>query len=451
MKRRVFSIFLILALILTSLAGCASGDDDATRTPDGGREEEGEQLLATGYYEVYDEDEELVGFIRVMSSKIVVYDERGNEGDTLPYDYNEKKETYTLEDGELFGCEKFTVEKSKKKLILITEDKDEYTLEEISKSDLPSPGEDKDPPSSEAPATDPPATPAPATPAPATPAPETPRPAEPATVNVQLPLGCYAAYYEGSLGGYFKVTAGTAILYEDDGYMDVELRYSYNQDGSCVLTDGSNRVTVRFTYERGYYYLNYESYAVRLESISESQIPVYDDGGSSSAEELYYIGGNGSIDLYAWLPDALLYDLDYESQSEVFMAAAEGTDYSSGANLVLYTALISGATLQEGIEEARGGYSGTYNSYADLMYRYFRDGYVATILDDLDEGYEMINGRNWRYCQYYQQGDGGYFVLLFWMEGNDLALVTLAGTGNASNYSDMVNTIVDVVYSLRLD
>lgn len=135
MKKRIFSIFLVLAFLL---AGCGQENAGSSKSDDDEEEEEKqEQLLGKGYYEVYGEDDDLVGYLHVTGSRITVYDGRGREDEKLRYDYSAKKGLYSLDGGEMFGSGEFTVKKSKKKLTLITEDEEKYTLEEIGKDELP--------------------------------------------------------------------------------------------------------------------------------------------------------------------------------------------------------------------------------------------------------------------------------------------------------------------------
>ena len=255
MKKRIFATFLILALLLAALAGC--GQDNGGGSKSSGKdEEEAEQLLGKGWYVVYDEDDELAGYLEVKSSKITVYNEVADEEDTLRYEYNAKKDLYILENGKLFGSEEFTVEKHKKVLTLITEDEDEYTLEEIDKEDMPGPGTAK-----------------------------TPGFDDPVEGNIELPLGCYAAYDGRALAGYLEVTGRTLIFYESEGEVTDELYYSYEQDGSCTAEqNGTTITTFRFTYERGGYYMSggaIEGYL--LEPIQKSEIPVYEGGSSGTS------------------------------------------------------------------------------------------------------------------------------------------------------------------------
>ena len=433
MKKRVLSVFLILALLLTSLAGCTSGGGSPSEAPD-------DQLLETGYYEVYDEDDEFVGYLRVTSSKIVVYDEDANEEDTLRYDYNAKKELYTLDDGKLFGGEEFTVEKSKKKLKLITEDGDEYTLEETEKpkpapkpSDGPDPGPSEKP-SQPGPSDDP-----------------SPSPAG----YVKLPTGCYAAYDGSSLAFYLEVTSSTIIAYDTDGSVNFEASYSYDRDGFCNLTMDGETLPVSFLNESGTYYMSNGSSTRRLASIKKSDIPT--PPPPSPAPDSYYIGGTGSISLYAWLPDTLYYNMDSDYDDGAFMAQSQSYDYSSSTAMIFYAVLASGSALQDAVNEARAAYSGSYSSNSDLLFRFFLDNYLYPNIGDfpasINESDLTINGRNWRLCEAAADtGDESVeFVLLFWMEGNDMALVMVAGDmeGNG-DFDDVFDTIVDIVYSLEL-
>ena len=436
MKKRILSVFLILALLLPSLAGCTSGGGGPSESPD-------EQLLETGYYEVYDEDDEFVGYLRVTSSKIVVYDEDANEEDTLRYDYSAKKELYTLDDGELFGSEEFTVEKSKKKLKLITEDGDEYTLEETEKpKPKPKPSdnvnESSDPKPSETmprPSDDP-----------------SPSP----TGYVKLPTGCYAAYDGSSLEFYLEVTSSTIIAYDTDGSVDFEASYSYDRDGFCNLSTGGETFPVSFLNEGGTYYMSNGSSTRRLATIRKSDIPTPPSPPPSPSTN-YYIGGTGSISLYAWLPDALYYNMDSDYDDGAFMAQSQSYDYSSSTAMLFYAALASGSALQDAVNEARAAYSGSYSSNSDLLFRFFLDNYLYPNIGDfpasINESDLTINGRNWRLCEAAADtGDESVeFVLLFWMEGNDMALVMVAGDmeGNG-DFDDVFDTIVDIVYSLEL-
>ena len=426
MKKRVFSVFLILTLILTALAGCASGGESPSKSS--GNNEEVEQLLATGRYEVYDEDDELVGYLRVTGAKIVVFDEDGNEEGTLRYDYNEKKELYTLDGGRLFGCEEFTVEKSKKKLKLITEDDDEYILEEIDK--IPTPENS-----------------------------ESPAPGPSATVSggdgpdvgyIRLPLGCYEVYGNSHFR-YLKVTDRTMILYDDDGSVDAEDRYSYDRDGSCLVVEGGETITILFTYERGTYYMTEGLDFYRLEPVSESEIPV---PGGPSPSDTYYIGGNGSIDLYAWLPDGLYGDLQTLGYDDGYLSEYARFYDGAGTDLRFEVVLASGEFLQEGIGEAQEEYAGTYSSTADLLYRVLRDDCIPYGVDDytLNEGYTVVNGRNWRRCDVsYYDDEHFYESLLFWMEGDDMAVVLAGGSvEDADGYDVMIYTISNIIYSLEL-
>ena len=427
MKKRVFSIFLVLALILTGCGPIAFvPPSESPNTEDS----EAERPLGTGYYEVNDEDGELVGYLRVTGSKLIVFDQYGSEGETLRYDYDAERGRYTLDDGELFGCWKFTVEKGRDGLTLITEDDGEYTLRKIEKGDLPSGG---------------------------------PR-------YIELPVGCYAAHDDGSLAGYLKVTERTMTFYEYDGEEDGEFRYSYDRDGQCVVEEDGSTLTYQFTCERGNYYMHFadrEDELYLLEPISESEIPVYDDGPSGSASDAYYIGGNGSMDLYAWMPEALYDDLDAEYEDGFFTAEAECYDIDTDSDLFFLAILASDDYLQSAIDESRAEYDGAYSSDPDLLFRYLRDNffgeldngylfgeYVGDDLDyDLDEGYVTINGRSWRYCEFYAEAEdaGVDLALLFWMEGSDMAAMVIGGIAEDPNgYGDMSDILTDIAYSVTL-
>lgn len=426
MKKRVFSIFLVLALLLAALAGCGPNNADSSKSDDG---EEAEQLLARGWYIVYDEDDELAGYLEVKSSKIIVYDDTANEGDTLRYDFDAKKDVYTIDDGELFGSEEFTVEKSRKKLILITEDDDEYTLEEIDKEDMPGPGSAK-----------------------------TPGFDEPAEDYIELPIGCYAVYDGLSLVGYLAISDHAMVEFDTDGSYGEEIRYSYDQDGNCLAEDSNNALTVRFTYEQGGYYMYYVDYDVilRLEPISETEIPVYDPAPTGDE---YYIGDNGYIGLYAWLPDGLYANLDTDDMDNTFIAMAE---QDNDPKLIFYAVLASGDGLQSAVDTARLGYGGDYSSDDELLYRFFMDNFFVSSLEEylgdsdhsIEEDYFEINGREWRQCYVnaYENGGEAWLSLLFWMEGDSLAIVLVGGIAEESYYvSDMYDCLYDMIYSLRLD
>lgn len=429
MKKRIFALFLVLVFLLTALAGCkndASGD--SSKSPDQTEDNEEEQLLASGYYEVYDEDDELVGYLQVKGSKLVVYDEHGNQEDSLRYDYDAKDELYTLDDGELFGCEEFTVKKSKNALTLVTEDDDEYTLKEIDKGDIPDGGDEN-------------------------------LPGGDASGYVELPIGCYAGYENGYVMGYIKVTGSKMIFYYDDGDIEGEFGYSYDRDGSCTLDFDGAAIAVRFTYEQGSYYISIEDTdeTRRLESISESEIPVYNDGPSGPSSDAYYIGGNGYVDLYAWMPDGLYDDLYTDYEDGGFTATAEYHDDRANADLMFYTVAASGDFLQEAIDEAKADYNGSYSSDADLLFCYLRDNFLISSLGDdfpgnVGEGYETINGREWRGCEVYAEDEGIEFVLLFWMEGDDMVMVMVGGyVERSGGYDNMTDIVGNIMYSLELD
>lgn len=432
MKKQIISVSLVLAFILTALAGCGglvsfAGSSDPPKASDT-EDNENEQLLSRGYYEVYDEDSKLVGYLQVTGSKIVVYDEYGSKGNTLRYDYDAKKELYTLKDGELFGCEEFTVEKSRKTLILIMEDDDEYTLEEIDKADMPSGGD-------EAPSGNP--------------------SASEHIVERALPIGCYALYDDGFLAYYLKVTDNTMISYHVGGEIDGEVSYSYSENGHYVLFDeDGDTITAQITYKQGSYYFSTEDVFYRLEPVSEDDIIRYDPNGGSNT---YYIGSNGSIGLHAWLPYSLYDALDFDYEAGGFIAQAECYDDSIGADLRFYAVAASGDFLREGVNEARLDYDGAYSSDADLLYRYLRDSFVASGLGDdfrggISEDYITINGRDWRGCEAYTYTNTDDFVLLFWMEGDDMVLVMVGGTvEDSGSYDDWSNTITAIIYSLKLD
>lgn len=180
-------------------------------------------------------------------------------------------------------------------------------------------------------------------------------------------------------------------------------------------------------------------------------------GGGSSDSNGYYIGGNGSIDLYAWLPEAMYDDLYAENEDGGFIAAAEYSD--SGTQLSLLAVIASGDYLQEAIDEAKAEYSGDSSSDADVLFSVLRDNYVAAELGDdfpgaVDEGYLEINGVNWRYYEAYAEVDdeGADLALLFWMEGGDMVLVMVIGVAEGSGSFDaMTDTLAAVVTTLRLD
>lgn len=442
MKKRAISLFLILALVLTALAGCGEEKKDDPE-PD----EKDEQALATGLYEVSDEDDKLVGYLEVKKSKITVYDKDGEKEDTLNYEYNAKKERYELDDGELFGSETFTVEQSKKTLTLTTADDDEYTLEEIDEL----PGDDIE----------------------KTPKPErTDNPSAGSDIDepeeddyVKLPTGCYAVYEGRSLVGYMEVTNRTMTSYDEEGYEEEEIRYSYERDGTCTLEADYYELTVMFTYDRGDYYMSAEGEpnSVRLEPVDD--IPVPDDSGT---EDAYFIGDNGSIGLYAWLPEGLYDDLDINKEDEGLIVSADYYDSSIDSEILFYGFLISGDSLQEGIDDARESYDGNYGSDADLLYSFFRDSmlidglengylvdeYIGDVEYDVDEDEMTVNGQTWRYCDVYLSAEDGeaYISLMFWMEGDDMAMLIIGGISEDSDGAiDMYADLYSIIYSLELD
>lgn len=443
MKNRVFSPFLALVLIFAVMTGCSTSKSS-------NKGDEDNQLLRKGYYEVYDEDDELVGYLRVTDSKLTVFDEYGNEEDSLRYDYNAKKKLYTIDDGKLFGCEEFTVEKERKVLMLITEDEDKYALEEIDNSGLPSGGRN-DTSDLTMPSVD--------------------TPNETESGYTELPVGCYIAYADRSMQGYLKVDANTMTSFYSDGSIEGELLYSYDSDGNCLLEADGNTHTVQITYEQGSYYMNYLFESLRLEPISESMIPVYDDGTPSAAvpdEGVYFIGSNGSIGLYAWLPETLYDNLDIDYEYGGFATEAEYYDYDTGTNLLFMTMLASDDFLQEGIDEARENYNSVYGSTADLLFCYLRDSVLSGLdsgyffreyLGDglyygVDEGDITINAQDWRYCVVY--GNAGnteaYLWLYFWMEGDNMAFVLISGIAEDSDsVYDMSDTLAEIGISLELD
>lgn len=439
MKKRMFSIFLILALLLTALAGCGKDNDASSRSSgdDGGEEET--QLLDRGYYEIRDEDDELAGYLHVTSSKIIIYDEVANEGDTLRYDYNAKKDLYTLDSGELFGSDEFTVKESGKALTLITDD-GEYTLTAIDKEDMPKPGTAK-----------------------------TPGFDDPA--DVELPLGCYAAYNGSALVGYMKVTDRTITSYGSDGDIGTELRYSYDPDGGCIVDLDGDTFTYHFTLAQGSYYMSYGGESARLEPIQESDIPAYTggDGPSAPTPDVYYIGGNGSIGLSAYLPEEMYGELVGDQADGSFTAVAQYYDSNAGTALIFSAVLSSDDNLRDALAAAREDTDGNYVADDELLYSYLRDnfllggldsGYISLVYvgDDLDyDVYEddmTLDGRLWRYCDIFiNAGDGAaYISMMFWMEGEDMALVIVGGVvEDPENSGSMYDEVCEIIFSLKLD
>lgn len=440
MKKRAFSLFLVFALVLTALAGCGQDNDASSKSDKDGDGEEEEQLLGTGLYEVTDEDDEPAGYLEVKKSKITVYDGDGEKENTLSYEYNAKKERYEIDDGELFGSETFTVEQSKKKLTLITEDEDEYTLEEI--DELPGADDDNRDDTVK------------------TPKPEKTNPPEEEDGDyIELPTGCYAVYDGRSLVGYMKVTRRTMIIYEENGYENGEYDYSYERDGSCTMVGDYEERSVCFTDERGdyYMYLYGESDSVRLEPIDEDEIPEYDDDGGTT--DASYIGGNGSMDLYLWLPEEMRDDLDTDRDDDNLLATAGYYDYDNGADLIFYSILSSGDSLEAVLDVARQSYGDTYSSDSDLLFYYLQDIiFVANLANygmdssdyGMDEGDVEINSRSWRYCDLYIAEDDTqiYMAMLLWMRDDSMALVFVGGEAEDAGPSyDISDFILDNIIS----
>ena len=448
MKKKLFAVFLALALLLAALAGCGQENGGSSRSSGG---EEEERLLEKGWYRVLDEDDELAGYLEVKSSKITVYDETADEEDTLRYEYNAKKDLYAIEDGELFGSGEFTVEKSKKKLTL-TADGDKYTLEEIDKEDMPGPGTAKTP------GFDDPADGEIGTA-------KTPGFDDPAE-GVELPAGCYAVYEDGSIIGYMKITDSTLTEYSLEGEPFEDVPYSYDRDGNCVLNPYDDYTFEwQFFHEDGDYYLDTSMEYLLLEPIRESEIPEYTGSMPAMA---WYSGDNGSISLRAFLPKSLYSNIDADHDDGVFSAMAAAYDADAAAELVFYSVLSSGDNLKEAVSTAKGLYTGAYGSDAELLYGFLRDSMVTSGLeqgylldeylgDDLDysllEDSIEINGVDWRYCDVYLSADGaeGYVSLMFWMEGGDMAVVVLGGIAeDADNAAEMYNRVFEIMFSLEL-
>lgn len=276
---------------------------------------------------------------------------------------------------------------------------------------------------------------------------------EPGSDHVELPLGCYAGYDDGDLFGYLKVTASTMIFYYGDGEIEGEARYSYDSDGSCALEMDENTVTVQFTYEQDSYYMNNGGESRRLEPISEDEIPT---NNAPSDLEAYYIGANGSIALYAWMPEALYDSLSFNYEKELIMIGAECYDEYAGADLKFSALAASDKALRETINNAKADYSGAYSSDADLLFNYLRDNFIASELGsnfsgDINDDYRTISEREWRFCEAYD-GKGVSRVLLFWMEGNDMSFVMVGGTVKGSgSYDDMTGIVADIISSLKID
>lgn len=276
---------------------------------------------------------------------------------------------------------------------------------------------------------------------------------EPEPDYVELPVGCYAGY-DGSVIGYLKVTDNTMIFYYPNGDIEGEANYSYDSDGSCILEIFDTVITVQFTYEQDSYYMNREGESRRLEPISESEIPEYN---TPSDMEAYFIGANGSVALYVWLPEVLYENLNVNNDKGSFSAQAECYNYGVDTHLMFAAAAASGNALQEGIDEAKAGYDGIYSSDADLLFNYLRESFIEAALDndysgDIFDGYETINGREWRYCQTYSEESGLALAMLFWMQGDDMVLMAVGGTVESSgSYENMTDTLRNVISSLRFD
>lgn len=452
MKKRAFSIFLVLALLLTALAGCGQEGGGGSG---GGDDDDDEQALATGYYRVLDEDEELVGYLQVKSSKIIVFDERGREGDTLAYEYNKKKDRYTIDDGELFGGDTFTVKKSKKALTL-TADGDDYTLEEIKKDDIGG-GNSKDGPA--------------------------------------LVKGWYEVLDEDKdLAGYLHVTSSKITVYDARGREDETLRYEYSESRERYTVEdgelfGGDTFTVKAN--QGLLTLTADGDRYILQEIDESEIggtanpsapadtpapntpaPVQSDApASGSYSTLGYedlVGGNDYFGLHAYLPDALWYYMDADSDDDLFSATSSYYDYDIGAELLFSTILSSGGNLAEAVDTAKSVYNGTYGSDADLLYSFLRDSMISALdqgyfLDEYlgkglvytpDEGDIMFNGETWRYCDVYLYDEDmeiyAYMSMNFWMEGDNMALVILGGIAEGPASGEMYDILYDIMYSLVL-
>lgn len=303
----------------------------------------------------------------------------------------------------------------------------EYTPEETDQSDIPSdevetPSDEVDSPSDEHPS------------------------------YVKLPIGCYAGFDNGYVFGYLEATDSTMIFYYDNGEIEIKARYSYDSDGSCVLVMDGAAVTVQFTYEQGIYYMNNGGESRRLEPISA--IPT---GNVLPDLDAYFIGSNGSMDLYVRLPEALYDGLDRRDfEGGGFSAQMEDYYDGSGLHLAFYSGLASGDYLREGIDHSRREYAGVFGTDADLLFRYFRDELMGAGLDsdfpgDVGEGYETINGREWRGCEAYARDEGIDLVLFFWMEGDNMAFVMVKGTVEDPGSFDDMAIITDIVYSLKLD
>lgn len=441
MKKRVFSILLVLALLLAALAGC--GQDNGSSSKSGDDDEEQEQLLSKGIYEVYNDVDDLVGYLEVKKSRITSYDSRGNEEETLRYDYDEDEELYTL-DGELklFGSDEFTV-KERKGTLTLTADGDKYTLEEIDEDEIGGGGKDVP----DAPA-------------------ETPNGENPDCV--ELPLGCYAVYEDGSIIEYMKITDSTLTEYSLEGEPFEDVPYNYDRDGNCVLNPYDDYTFEwRFFYEDGDYYLETPMEYLLLEPIRESEIPVYTGSGGTDVPAMdgYYIGDNGSISLYAWLPDELYGVLDSNRDSDLFIG--EAMSYDSNTALIFTAILSSGDNLQDAINSAKAAYTGTYTSDADLLFQFFRENLVTNGLsagylggeylgDDLDyqiyEDERSNNGQNWRLCNILISAEDGeaYVAVCLWMEGDDMALVIIGGIMEGDGAADVYEPVFDIVDSLMV-
>ena len=119
MKRRLLPLLLVLLFLLSACSSAAARVEEEVAAT---------RALESGTYALYDENNELSGYLQVSAGRLIRYDAEGNETERVSYRYSTRDDIYTDENGQ-----EFTVSNRKRGLVLRRGD-ERFTL---SKAELP--------------------------------------------------------------------------------------------------------------------------------------------------------------------------------------------------------------------------------------------------------------------------------------------------------------------------
>ena len=123
--RKAAAVFCVFMLLISLLAACAKNEPTA----------EEDRLLKNGYYEVYNEDDDLQFYCQVKDSKMILVQPDGLTKIEFRLLYDAGDDSYVIKkDGE---AESFTVSESKNRLRIRTADNEKLFLKKVGKSDFP--------------------------------------------------------------------------------------------------------------------------------------------------------------------------------------------------------------------------------------------------------------------------------------------------------------------------